>query len=133
MNVLQSERPNVKGDPDLIPKKDAVVDDDSCPGWNLVAEERLKIADQSHALMGVENGHLIPRQVDISDFETMYAALRQAFLDALADWQGRFLARSERIQAHLETVGVSEETLEAAVNEGQAIIRHLAAAGRCGR
>ena len=67
---------------------------------------------------------------DVKSDDQDFLKLRQAFLDALATWKGSFLRRSERIQAHLETVGVSDAVLEDTVNEGQAILRYLSAIGR---
>ena len=55
---------------------------------------------------------------------------RQLTLDILATWLAHWRIRSDRIQRHLEVAGVSNETLDAATNEGQAIIRYLAAVGR---
>src|SRR6516165_6662469 len=80
MNVLQFERPDVKGDPDLIPKKDAVVEEDSCPGWNLVVEERLKIPTASRtALLIVGNRSLpSPRSAFLTVRMPVLAAIGQS-------------------------------------------------------
>jgi hypothetical protein len=119
-----------------VPVKDAVkeVEEDSCPGWNLVAEERLKIADRARALMAVEGSHEVERLVDTSDFDTLYAELRQVALDMAASWLSYWRARADRLQQRLETQGVvADAVLDVITNEGQAILRFLAAVGRCGR
>jgi hypothetical protein len=112
---------------------DENVMEDSCPAWHLVEPDkqaRKERARLSRAMMAVEGSHEVERLVDTSDFDTLYAELRQIALDALATWQAYFLARSDRIQRHLEPVGVNDATLTDAVNEGNNILRFLAAVGR---
>jgi hypothetical protein len=70
------------------------------------------------------------KSYDDSDFDRLYADLRWVTLDALATWLGYWETRADRIQVRLETRGVSNEILDAATNEGQAILRFLAAVGR---
>jgi hypothetical protein len=74
----------------------------------------------------------LDRLVDTSDFDSLYADLRQVALDMAATWLGHYQRRAARIQRHLDKTGsVSDAILNAATDEGQSILRYLSAIGRC--
>ena len=112
---------------------DKNIDEDSCPAWQLVEPDRQTRQERarlSRAMMAVEGSNEVERLLDTSDFDKLYADLRQVALDMAATWLGYWQARAERLRQYMETQGVSVEILEAITNEGQAILRFLAAVGR---